>query len=218
MLIKTLFLIRYFNNWHTYLHQQVDGKKISRSVFRPVQHYLAHIKFIIKRQGPLRAYSTRSMERSIGVFSKLIKSKREGGKNASNIIERLAIYNHVNCVLNIEKLVSLITPRQYTDASYMDHPNDVNGLQLWEPFLPIFELNDELLVEGVPGKRIKKAIKRFYTRSKSQPISTTTANSIVLASRLWASSTVYSSCMYRRLKKETSRGNQYIMFSCSDNA
>lgn len=173
---------------------------------------------MIINQGPLRAYSTRSMERSIGIFSKLIKSKREGGKNASNIIERLAIHNHVNCVLNIEETIHLIRPRQYTDSSYMNLPDDIDGPQLWEPFFPIIELNDEQLVEGVPGQKFIKAIKRYYSRSNySNQLVDLTTNSITLASRLWLSSTVYSSCMYRRLKKETSRGNQYVMFSCMDN-
>lgn len=159
------------------------------------------------------------MERSIGVFSKLIKSKREGGKNASNIIERLAIHNHVNRVLDIAEITHLIQPRQYNDDSYMDIPNDVDGPQLWEPFIPISELNDEQLVEGIPGKKVVKALKRFYARSNygSYPIALA-GNSIILASRLWISSTVYSSCMYRQLKNETSRGNHYVMFSCLDNA
>ncbi len=101
----------------------------------------------------------------------------------------------------------------------MNIPDDANGPQLWELFIPISELNDDQLVEGIPGKKIVKAIKRFYTRLNNQrlPINIP-STSITLVSRLLVSSTVYSSCMYRRLKKETSRGNQYIMFSCLDNA
>ncbi|KAI9006734.1 hypothetical protein CLU79DRAFT_779261 [Phycomyces nitens] len=36
---------------------------------------------------------------------------------------------------------------------------------------------------------------------------------IVVASRLWKNSTVHFSCMYRRIKNETRRGNHHVMFT-----
>lgn len=214
---KRTFNCRHFNTWHSYLFQQVNQKKkLSRSVFRPVQHYLIHIPFIIRQLGPLRAYSTRSMERAIGVFSKLINSKREGGKNASNIIERLAIQNYLNCILNLEELIDVIKPKPYAETSYINHPSDLVGVQLWEPFFRVI-LNNQSTVEGIEGRTLIKALKKFYLRSGIGSIDLAN-NTIILAARFWNDCTVYSSCMYRRLKKETSRGNQYVMFYCSDTA
>ena len=45
-------------------------------VLKPVQHYLMHIPYMIEKQGVLKAYSGRSMERTIGRYKKLIKSNR----------------------------------------------------------------------------------------------------------------------------------------------
>ncbi|KAG2200803.1 hypothetical protein INT47_001334 [Mucor saturninus] len=91
----------YFTTWHTYLLEQVNLKNISRSVFRPVQHYLIHVPYIIKEQGPLSCYSARSMEIVIGIYSKLIKSRRMGGRNASMLIERFTIRNFINGIIDV---------------------------------------------------------------------------------------------------------------------
>lgn len=49
--------------FHSYCRRKRDACNLSISVFRPVMHYLSHISWIIKRQGPLVVYSTRSQER-----------------------------------------------------------------------------------------------------------------------------------------------------------
>ncbi|GAA5804830.1 hypothetical protein HPULCUR_010338 [Helicostylum pulchrum] len=207
----------HFEHWLKYLARQVDQKKLSRSVFRPVQHYLTHIPFIIRRQGPLRAYSTRSMERTIGVFSKLIKSKRSGGKKASNLIERLGLQSYISSVLDIEMLINLIKPATYSTNSYMNHPEDRNGPQLWEPFSMV-TINADSVIEGVSGGRLVKAIKRYYLRSNSAAGSVDFNNlKITLASRLWMNSTIFSSSRYRQFRNETSRGNHHVFFSALDN-
>lgn len=185
-------------------------------MFKPVQHYICHIPYIIRQLGPLRAYSTRSMERSIGVFSRIIKSKRAGGQNASNLIERVAIQNYIDCTINIGNLINILKPRQYQDCSYMNDPNDVGGAQLWEKFTEI-TLDPESLVEGVNGTILIRELKKFYSRIDPTSPTIDVENIIItLAARMWNESTVYSTEMYRKIKKETSRGNQYVMFSCLD--
>ncbi|OAD65296.1 hypothetical protein PHYBLDRAFT_176214 [Phycomyces blakesleeanus NRRL 1555(-)] len=99
-------------------------------VFRPVQHYLVHISFIIKQLGPLRCYSIQSTERVIGVFSKLIKSKCKGGHNASFLVEQFILHNYVNTAISIQDEIDLIQPKPYGRESYMDLPNDPSGAQL----------------------------------------------------------------------------------------
>lgn len=173
---------------------------------------------MIRKQGPLRAFSTRSMERSIGVFSKLIKSKRDGGKNASNLIVRFGMHNHINSVLSIDQLTNIIKTRPYSSSSYMNLPQDRDGPQLWEPFNTI-TLNNSVSIEDVNGEKIIKALIKYIFRSSTVKLKPSDLNgvNITLASRLWLNSTVISSSQYRRFKNETGRGNHHVMFSCSDN-
>lgn len=73
---------------------------------------------MVKPMGPLRAYSTRSMERAIGVISKLVKSKTDAGVNASNIIERLAMRRYVDFFSDIQQELDLIKARPYKPESF----------------------------------------------------------------------------------------------------
>ncbi|OAD66745.1 hypothetical protein PHYBLDRAFT_70261 [Phycomyces blakesleeanus NRRL 1555(-)] len=154
----------YFKHWHSFLYEKVQNNTLSRSVFRLVQHYLVHIPYIIKQQGPLRCYSTQSMERVIGIFSKLIKSKSKGGQNASFLIKRFAIHNYTSTAISICDEINLIRPKPYGRESYMDLPNDPSGAQLWEPFHQFVNLNDDL-VEGVGGPSVKEALLKYYQRT-----------------------------------------------------
>ncbi|OAD75362.1 C2H2-type zinc finger transcription factor [Phycomyces blakesleeanus NRRL 1555(-)] len=203
----------YFKYWHSFLYQQVQNNTLSRSVFRPVQHYLVRIPYIIKQQGPLRCYSTCSMERVIGDFSKLIKSKSKGGQNASFLVERFAIHNYTSMAISICDEINLIWPKPYGRESYMDLPNDPSSAQLWEPFHQFVNLNDDL-VEGVGGPSVKEALLKYYRRTTGLTGHEFGDSVVVVAARLWMDSTVYSSCMYRRKKNETSHGNHYVMFTC----
>ncbi|KAI7862971.1 uncharacterized protein EV154DRAFT_454303 [Mucor mucedo] len=109
-------------------------KNLSRAVFRPVQDYLIHIPLIIRKQGPLRAYSIRTMERTIRKYSKLIRSNRQSEKNSSNIFEKIALPACVGRVID-ECVLNLITTGPYDgESSFVDSPDDTEGSQLWEPF------------------------------------------------------------------------------------
>ncbi|OAD72690.1 C2H2-type zinc finger transcription factor [Phycomyces blakesleeanus NRRL 1555(-)] len=185
----------------------------TNNVFRPVQHYLVHIPYIIKQQGPLRCYSTRSMERVIGIFSKLIKSKSKGGRNTSFLVERFAIHNYTSMAISICDEINLIWPKPYGRESYMDLPNDPSGAQLWEPFHQFVNLNNDS-VEGVGGPSVKEALLKYYRRTTGLTGHEFGDSVVVVAARLWMDSTVYSSCMYRRKKNKTSHGNHYMMFTC----
>ncbi|OAD67120.1 hypothetical protein PHYBLDRAFT_174504 [Phycomyces blakesleeanus NRRL 1555(-)] len=90
------------------------------------------------------------MERVIGVFLKLIKSKSKGGQNASFLVEQFVIHNYTSMAISICDEVNLIWPKPYGRESYMDLPNDPSSAQLWESFHQFINLNDDL-VEGVGG-------------------------------------------------------------------
>ncbi|OAD69424.1 hypothetical protein PHYBLDRAFT_172669 [Phycomyces blakesleeanus NRRL 1555(-)] len=158
----------YFKHWHSFLYQQ--------------------------QQGPLRCYSTRSMERVIGVFSKLIKSKSKGGRNASFLVEQFAIHNYTSMAISICDEINLIWPKPYGRESYMDLPNDPSGAQLWEPFHQFVNLNDDL-VEGVGGPSVKEALLKYYWRTTGLTGHEFGDSVVVVAARLWMDLTVYSSCI-----------------------
>ncbi|OAD66223.1 hypothetical protein PHYBLDRAFT_175516 [Phycomyces blakesleeanus NRRL 1555(-)] len=193
-LLDKMDVNRHFKHWHHYLSQQVQNKTISRSAFRPVQHYLVHIPFIVNQLDLLRCYSTQSMERVIGVFSKLIKSKCKDGHNASFLVERFTLHNYVNTAISIQNEIDLIQPKPYGRESYMDLPNDPSGAQLWEPFHQFAQLNDDL-IEGVSSPRVKDILTRYYQQTSGLMISDIGDSTIVVASRLWMNLTLYSSCI-----------------------
>ena len=190
----------------------MNQKKLSRAVFRPNQHYLTHIPLLIKKLGPLRAYSTRSMERSIGVFSKRINTKVKGGQHASNLVERIAVLNFVDMTIDIQEQLQMIQTRPYSSESYLNNPDDTFVGQLWEPFR-VLDLQDETEVEGVDAVLVLVALKRYYTRVNGHNITDIENTLCTISARFLGQSTVYSSCMYRRIKNESSRGNHYIMFT-----
>ncbi|KAI8149856.1 hypothetical protein BJV82DRAFT_584940 [Fennellomyces sp. T-0311] len=59
------------------------------NAFTISQHYLSHVPDIIRQLGPPRLYSTRTMERQIGVVKPRIKSRSKPAANASNVIHQI---------------------------------------------------------------------------------------------------------------------------------
>lgn len=179
-----------------------------------MQHYLSHVPLIIGKLGPLRAYSTRFLERTIGKFGRLINAKRQCGINASNVVERIAVHNLVSTVVNVEEEIDLIVPRPYTEDTYFNNPDEPNGPQLWVPFTEtvsnLSAAGPNETLESVPSTKILNALNRYYVRDRN--VSNLHNSSIQVAGRLWKDSNIIASAMYRRINRETSRGNHYVMF------
>ncbi|CEP09912.1 hypothetical protein, partial, partial [Parasitella parasitica] len=95
-------------------------------------HYLSHIQWIIERQGPLVAYSTRSQERSVGKFSDLITGNFKTHKQAANLIETVAIRNFIKGTFNANDHLQEIRPPPCSTASFHEYTSTSN--QLWERF------------------------------------------------------------------------------------
>ncbi|KAI8969555.1 hypothetical protein BDB01DRAFT_732242 [Pilobolus umbonatus] len=193
-----------FAHWHNYLREEIKANKISVAVFRPNNHYLAHIGMITRRNGCMRVYSARSMERTIGRYSRLIKSTVFSGKNAGNIVERLATRSIVNFSMDINSLLDMLSSSsQYN----LDH-------QLWSPFSSA-NLASDTHIESVPIATIIKELKKYYSRSSSSSLHSNTIN---ISARALLNSRVYSSCMYRRIRREYRRGNHHVLFYISHNS
>ncbi|OAD75291.1 hypothetical protein PHYBLDRAFT_64218 [Phycomyces blakesleeanus NRRL 1555(-)] len=164
-----------------------------------------------KKMGNLRVYSTRSMERTIGRYSKLIKSRVFSGKNARNLVERLAIRGYLNCAFNIEQQLDLIKPYRTSLDNYLElplpSPHNQNH-QLWSPFESI-----PYIKEFTDLPTFTKELQIYYTKSNSHSTDPQyTMNTIKIAACALISSHVYGSEMYRRKRSEFQRGNHYIQF------
>lgn len=171
-------------------------------MFRSVQHYLNHIPYIIEKDGPLRAYSARSMERAIGKYASAIKSKVSSAANANNVVENFGVRSYIKSIIDINEIIDPIIPKQYTTATYLNHPDGLKS-QLWEPFASNCLYPNEKLIEQVPVKSILKSLKKYYGRSKSIPYTQIriSYNEIKLAGRYWEENNLYSSLFDRRKKK-----------------
>ncbi|KAG2209614.1 hypothetical protein INT45_013814, partial [Circinella minor] len=75
-----------------------SNNEIDNNMYTINFHLLRHIHGIVKALGPLRAYSTRSAERSIGFFKKHVKSRVSPGENAGNVIKRQLLMRNFSCV------------------------------------------------------------------------------------------------------------------------
>ncbi|KAG1445366.1 hypothetical protein G6F56_009939 [Rhizopus delemar] len=183
-----------------FLKQEASNKNVFYAVFRSVQHYLYHIPLIIRQMGPLRVYSTRSMERAIGNISKSIHSNIDSGKNASNIIEQ-----------------NLIKPKQYRPESFWPNPSEnSDSAQLWEPFKLNIQTKDNT-VGQLDIQPLQQSLNNFYRHISLNSSTELLVNVIDLAGRAWIDNTVYNSEFYRHYRREYRRNNSIVMFNGYNN-
>lgn len=172
---------------------------------------------MVKSMGPLRAYSTRSMERAIGVISKLVKSKTDAGVNASNIIERLAMRRYVDFFSDIQQELDLIKARPYKPESFWDHPSaDPAAPQYWEPFRCGVVATESTVRSdswSIPTATLYSCLQRFYRHIlNGQGVLPPVNMHIDIAARAWIHSTEYSSAFYRHCRQEFRRSNHIVRF------
>lgn len=189
---------------------EINAKRIKAGVLKPVQHYLTHIAYMIEQQGSMRAYSARSMERTIGRYKKTIRAKTNAGANAANILQRFATFNFIdNLPWQAEEEVQLITARPYGDHSFLNNPSgDEEDPQLWQPFQ---QAETNHLPFDVPQSKFLVALDNCYKRIFNRPTSVA-SSTITIADRCWAYNKVYSSESYQQYissKKE----KQFVMFT-----
>lgn len=199
--------------WNKFLTVEIAAKRIQKGVFKPVQHYLSHIPYMIRKHGVLKAYSGRSMERTIGLYKKLIKSKVDSGTNAGNILQRFAFYNHINILgVDVEKELNLMTPRAYkTDTFVSLDAEDSESPQLWSS--PIGYFGVSKLPCQVTASKLHTALTSFYRRTCGRQSSFPAQDiSLRIAGRCWFQDHVYSSRLYAAHINEHRRGNNYIKF------
>ena len=123
---------------------------------------------MIEKQGVLKAYSGRSMERTIGRYKKLINSRVNAGANAGNVLERFSVFGYVNSLnIDIKKSLNLLGPRHYTENSYLSLPsNPAVGPQLWSPMSSVTLSTFSSFISSSPfSTALQKFIQRIHSRS-----------------------------------------------------
>ncbi|KAG2191773.1 hypothetical protein INT47_000262 [Mucor saturninus] len=202
--------------WNNFLLSEIRQKRIQPGVLKPVQHYLTHVPMMIEKQGILKAYSGRSMERTTGRYKKLIKSKVNAGANAGNVLERFAVYGHVNSSnINLRETLNLLEPKQRTNNDFVPlDENDNTAPELWSP---LFQCSVSSLPCGVSDRQFISALQRNYMRVYSVPYEPVNISSGVVngAGRAWFNDIVYTSAFFKDHINERRRGNNYVMFTAS---
>ncbi|KAG2204467.1 hypothetical protein INT47_005258 [Mucor saturninus] len=102
-----------FNQWNTFFLNERRQKQIQPGVLKSVQHYLTHVPMMIEKQG----------------------SKVNAGANAGNVLERFAIYGHVNSLnTNLRETLNLLEPKKRTTNDFVSlDPSDDTTPELWSP-------------------------------------------------------------------------------------
>ena len=120
-------------------------------------------------------------------------------------------------VLDVNVLIDPIAPKPYSSESYINIPNNSYAAQLWEPFRQDTLSHQEGSIESVPISSILKSLKRYYSRTQSRRLNDVviTNNQIELAGRYWVDNNIYGSIYNIKIRKESRRGNHFIMFHSS---
>lgn len=182
------------NDWSSYLYKLREAELINNLFFTVNHHYLHHIPDIIRMLGPLRMYSARSMERTIGEYKRKIKSSTNPGADAANILKAHAQSRHEHTVASSKRRKQIVTPIDEGDEDspeYYGRMRTGNMLSSWP------------IVENITGFKIKERMEVFLRTLE------TSANKIKVIdnlefrfnARVWIDGTIYSSKLNKREKR-----------------
>ena len=174
-----------------------------------------HVYDLIKRYGPLRYYSCRSLERTIQKYTNLSKSKSAPHKETDNYIERYNYFKTYNAQLNQQ---GLIPARRIKDSEFLDRPDDIDQVmpQLWERFAYQC-LDQDVNIAGVSIKCIEAAMKRYFGRLPNG-IARLDNNQVKLAARVRLDDMVIQSRWHRENQKNVKRANNLVIIQAKESS
>lgn len=196
----------------------MQQKRISLTVFRINLHLLTHIGEMIREQGVLRAYSCRSVERSIKTMKNKMNAVRFAGENASNIVE-------IDNMLSFIDIMGFVdfgrASKPVDDSTFENHPDSRHAEQLWSPF------HQETFTIFKPAKKIDglfsfgdlgKALFHYFARIGGLRLSQFRFSPeqlhypVRFSSRLWLDNITYHSQLYKSKRKTITKEGYYVMF------
>ena len=161
------------------------------------------------------AYSARSLERTIGRYKRLINARTNVGVNAGNVVDRLALLRLVKSFAeegaDIDDEIQLLTPRKFSDNSYIKKKDDIGGSQLWAP---ITHCTVGEITIGDKNKFLAALVNfydRSFTKEQLRNIVFDESMNISLAGSAWAYNKVYRSQYSRNHTGAKARGSHYVM-------
>ncbi|KAG1452576.1 hypothetical protein G6F56_007781 [Rhizopus delemar] len=81
--------------WYSFIDGCIQDNQLVNTAYTCNMHTMSHIPRMVKKMGPLRAYSCRPMERMIGKMKRLTNARMATGINSGNILERLALFQYL---------------------------------------------------------------------------------------------------------------------------
>ncbi|OBZ63661.1 hypothetical protein A0J61_11965, partial [Choanephora cucurbitarum] len=117
---------------------------------------------LIRKQGPLRYYFCRSLERAIQKYTNLSKSRSRPAQENENIFTRAAYFKQLHRQRISE---SLFPPANISADEFRDYPEDIEGTQpqLWESFREV-DMSSDSDFCGFSGTSVLRALKLYYRR------------------------------------------------------
>jgi hypothetical protein len=215
------FFFRCLREWHDFLKAEIEGKHLCVSVFTSNQHTICHLKQTIKTLGPLRAYSTRSLERTIGRYKKYITAKNNMNVNVGKALERLAIRDYfiAETAQDVEGDVLDMDNIKIRNAKW-NHLWDRggNGAQLWGPLYEDKQYcnwqKESHVFALLRQRKLESALRKFYKhrypfRSSSNII--VSVESISIAARAWYNNNGLNSAFYFNRLMLSSKSNECVL-------
>ncbi|CEP15408.1 hypothetical protein [Parasitella parasitica] len=170
-------------------------------------------------QWELTERTLNEIDACIGKYGDLITARVRTNAQASNLIESVAIRNHLKLTFDANEFLQGIRPRPYSNSSFRDHPQSLTDAQLWEPFESFRLANEgaQFCLQGVSIPKIKRALTKFYCRLYSvqrlQPDYPSISLTLTVAHRVLLKSSLIVSERYQDKIREYRRGNHFVMFN-----
>jgi hypothetical protein len=210
--------------WHQFLRREVNNDRLSVAVFTANQHYLRHISLVVRALGPLRAYSARPLERAIGQYSKMIRSRSRPGAQVSNVMHKISAIRYV------QRTVPAMRKQPPLDSNtFLAAQAGPSAPQIWTPFTP-GSFDGPFTLAGIQLQDLLRVVKQFWLRASRlfdnaesalagdmplrwQDLTLDTVNFMV-AGRLWKDSMVFQSLHYQAPNMQ--RANHFVRLNITN--
>lgn len=197
------------DKWNRFLVTlTMDDEVLEETVFTVNLHLMKHVPDVMRQLGPIHSYSAFANERVIGEYKRRIKSRKEPGKNAANVLKQFA------ASYRLDRLSKLRKDKGIDDGNNTYQRNQVLTLdddysdseELWGPIRKMSTNQFSLAV----GANIKKYLEKYYRTFEDKRITINNGGSIELASHLWApDGSVYDCSSFPAKSKKPTRPSSY---------
>lgn len=194
------------DKWNGFLVSlSMDDKVIEETVFTVNLHLLKHVPDIMRKLGPMHSYSAFANERVIGEYKKNIKSKKEPGKNAANLMKQFAARHRLDRLIKLRKDMQDDVDEDCQRHQVLTLGSD-DSEELWGP---IRQMTIGQFSAAV-GVDVKKYLEKYYSTFEKQSVIVSNEKRVELASHLWTpDGSVYDCSSFPTKSKKRTRPSSY---------